>query len=134
MSHARLSHTSASGAVARVLWRLDDAHASVRTGGVGGDALQRERPPLWAHVLRGRGVASETQKMSDFDSWVTFPRNQDEADVGSSSTGRALLVSNHFLRGLDHHKLRLNVYWSRTAASSIRSGKNVQPSAPLTYS
>ena len=54
-------------------------------------------------------MASETQKMSDFDSWVTFPRNQDEADVGSSSTGRALLVSNHFLRGLDHHKLRLNV-------------------------
>ena len=30
-------------------------------------------------MLRGRRVASET--MSDFDSWVTFPRNQDEADV-----------------------------------------------------
>ena len=60
-------------------------------------------------MLRGRGVASETQ--SDFDSWVTFSRNQDEAEVGFPRPGRkrALLVSNHFLRGLDQHKLRLNV-------------------------
>ena len=52
----------------------------------------------------------------DFDSWVTFPRDHNEAEVGSREVGsqrpgqeRALLVSNHFLRGLDHHKLRLNV-------------------------
>ena len=71
-------------------------------------------------MLRGRGVASgvlgakhatDHPGQCDFDSWVTFPRDQDEAEVGSPRPGRkrALLVSNHFLRGLDHNKLRLNV-------------------------
>ena len=73
-------------------------------------------------MLRGRGVASgvlgaaEHPGQCDFDSWVTFPRDHNEAEVGSREVGsqrpgqeRALLVSNHFLRGLDHHKLRLNV-------------------------
>ena len=73
-------------------------------------------------MLRGRGVAggvlgaNEHPGQCDFDSWVTFPRDQDEAGVGSPEVRfprpkqqRALLVSNHFLRGLDHHKLRLNV-------------------------
>jgi hypothetical protein len=68
-------------------------------------------------MLRGRGVASGAQKgQCDSDSWVTFPQDQDEAEVGSPEVGsprpgwkRALLVSNRFLRGLDHHKLRLNV-------------------------
>jgi hypothetical protein len=69
-------------------------------------------------MLRGRGVASGVLGATthpgqcDFDSWVTFPRDHNEAEVGSPEVGSPrprLLVSNHFLRGLDHHKLRLNV-------------------------
>tara|TARA_B100000767_G_scaffold267368_1_gene286011 strand:+ start:410 stop:1642 length:1233 start_codon:yes stop_codon:yes gene_type:complete len=66
-------------------------------------------------MLRGRGVAggvlgaTDHPGQCDFDSWVTFSRDQNEVGSPRSGRKRALLVSNHFLRGLDHHKLRLNV-------------------------
>ena len=70
-------------------------------------------------MLRGRGVAGGVlgdngQKgQCDFDSWITFPEAETESPEQArsppASQKRALLVSNHFLRGLDLHKLRLNV-------------------------
>jgi len=72
-------------------------------------------------MLRGRGVAggvlgdNDQKGQCDFDSWITFPEaatgSAEQAEMRSppASQKRALLVSNHFLRGLDQRKLRLNV-------------------------
>jgi hypothetical protein len=98
-------------------------------------------------MLRGRGVASgvlgaaEHPGQCDFDSWVTFPRDHNEAEVGSREVGsqrpgqeRALLVSNHFLRGLDHHKLRLNVLEPHRHFFYPDWKERSAESAPLIYS
>ena len=94
-------------------------------------------------MLRGRGVASgvlgaaEHPGQCDFDSWVTFPRDHNKTEVGSPEVGSPrprLLVSNHFLRGLDHHKLRLNVLEPHRHFFYPDWKERSAESAPLIYS